>query len=273
MAVIFADRIKETTTTTGTGDITLAGAVQGFRTFASAMTTGDTCYYCIDDEAGNWEIGLGTFQSDGKLDRTTVHTSSTGGTAVNFAAGTKNVFITVSAACWNDWVSGLSSMASLPDNLVFEYEVTGSAVTTIPATGLDLNADGGCYEIVFEIVSATATDSYIYLFISNDTTVTNYTSHYIASASTTVSTNSVNLPYFAYTYETGQYGLVIANLSLINSHSVVNAQSFSDNAAYARMTYIYKSTTDTNITRLDFTCATASGIGVGSKVKIFKKEW
>lgn len=92
MAFISADRVKETTETTGTGAITLAGASAGYRSFASVMSTADTCHYCI---VGNneWEVGLGTY--DTTLARTTVIASSNSGSAVNFSAGTKDVFITL----------------------------------------------------------------------------------------------------------------------------------------------------------------------------------
>ena len=94
MAHITADRVQETTTTTGTGAITLAGAVTGFRTFASVMATNDTCYYLIQGTS-EWEVGVGTFNTT--LTRTTVQSSSNAGAAVNFSAGTKNVFITETA--------------------------------------------------------------------------------------------------------------------------------------------------------------------------------
>jgi hypothetical protein len=94
MALIFADRIKETTTTTGTGSLTLAGAATGFKSFNSEMSNNDTCYYCIDDIAGNWEVGLGTYQATDILARTTPIKSSNSNSLVSFGAGTKNVFVT-----------------------------------------------------------------------------------------------------------------------------------------------------------------------------------
>lgn len=100
MALVLADRVQETATSPGTGDVTLLGAVTGFRTFASVMTNADTCYYAIADQGGaNWEVGLGTYASSGNLlQRTTVYSSSAGGTTkANFASGTQNVFITYPA--------------------------------------------------------------------------------------------------------------------------------------------------------------------------------
>lgn len=96
MAHIQANRIKETTTTTGTGNVTLAGAVSGFRAFSAVMANNDTCLYCI--AAGSeWEIGIGTFVSaTPAIARTTLLSSSTGA-AVSFSAGSKDVFITTVA--------------------------------------------------------------------------------------------------------------------------------------------------------------------------------
>lgn len=91
------DRVKETSTTTGTGSLTLAGAVTGFRTFASVLSSTHTTYYVIEDSAGNWETGIGTFTSPATLARTTVKASSNSNAAVNFPAGTKYVYIDASA--------------------------------------------------------------------------------------------------------------------------------------------------------------------------------
>jgi len=99
MAHIVADRIKETTTTTGTGNVTLAGAVAAFRAFSSALANNDTTYYAIVGQTGSeWEIGLGTYVSaTPALARTTVLKSSNADALVNFSAGTKDVFITQAA--------------------------------------------------------------------------------------------------------------------------------------------------------------------------------
>jgi hypothetical protein len=96
MARIWADRVKETTATTGTGTINLDGAVTGFRDFDSVMATADTCYYAIVGSTTEWEVGLGTFTAGAPdtLARTLVLASSNAGAAVNFSAGTKEVFLT-----------------------------------------------------------------------------------------------------------------------------------------------------------------------------------
>lgn len=86
------DRVSESSTSTGTGNFTLAGAVTGFRTFASVLSNADTTSYTIDGGTGEWETGIGTYNSSGTtLTRTTVIASSNGGSAVNFSSGTKTV--------------------------------------------------------------------------------------------------------------------------------------------------------------------------------------
>ena len=86
------NRVQETTTTGGTGTITLAGAVTGYITFAAGFTTGDVLFYTLDNGIGEWEIGIGTLVTTGTLSRTTVIASSNSGALVNFSSGTKRVF-------------------------------------------------------------------------------------------------------------------------------------------------------------------------------------
>lgn len=96
MALVVADRVRETTTTTGTGTVTLAGAVTGFQTFAT-IGNGNTTYYTIAGQGtSEWEVGIGTYTSSGTtLSRDTVLSNSLGTTAkINFSAGTKDVFVT-----------------------------------------------------------------------------------------------------------------------------------------------------------------------------------
>jgi len=98
MALVIANRVKETTTTTGTGTVTLLGASTGFQSFA-VIGNANTTYYTIAAQTGTeWEVGIGTYTSSGTtLARTTVLSSSNSGSAVNFSAGTKDVFVTYPA--------------------------------------------------------------------------------------------------------------------------------------------------------------------------------
>jgi hypothetical protein len=95
MAFVLADRVKETTTTTGTGAITLAGASSGFQSFA-AIGDGNITYYTIAANVGTeWEVGIGTYTASGTtLSRDTVLSSSNSGSLVDFTAGAKDVFVT-----------------------------------------------------------------------------------------------------------------------------------------------------------------------------------
>ena len=107
--MVIEDRVMETTTTTGTGDITLAGAVSGFRSFSSVCATGDVCHYLIEavnangSPTGDWETGYGTYSAANTLTRTLVYRSSNSNAAVSFAAGTKRVSIVVNGRQLNGY--------------------------------------------------------------------------------------------------------------------------------------------------------------------------
>jgi hypothetical protein len=96
MALVLKERVKETTTTTGTGTYTLAGAVGGFEAF-SEVGNGNTTFYCCTDGT-DFEIGVGTYTASGTtLARTTILQSSNSDSAVNWTAGTRTVFCTLPA--------------------------------------------------------------------------------------------------------------------------------------------------------------------------------
>jgi hypothetical protein len=111
MALVVKDRVKETTTTTGTGTLTLAGASTGFQSF-SVIGDGNTTYYTITDGT-DWEVGVGTYTASGTtLSRDTILESSNSGSAVNWAAGNKDVFVTYPA---ERSVTGSASALAIPD--------------------------------------------------------------------------------------------------------------------------------------------------------------
>lgn len=100
MAFVTADRVLDTSTSTGTGAIVVSGTPpNGYRTFSAVLSTSDTFYYSIQHQTLNeWEVGLGTYSSANTFARTTIYSSSNAGSAVTFSAGTKDVFITMAAA-------------------------------------------------------------------------------------------------------------------------------------------------------------------------------
>jgi hypothetical protein len=135
MALVLADRVQETTTTTGTGTVTLLGASTGFQSFA-AIGNGNTTFYCIAGQGtSEWEVGIGTYTSSGTtLARTTVLASSNSGSAVNFSAGTKSVFVTYPAG--KSVNLDENSIASAPQfaasNGLFLQNLTISSSVTFP---------------------------------------------------------------------------------------------------------------------------------------------
>lgn len=96
---LFSDRVKDTSTTTGTGDLTLSGtAPTGFESFNTAFGTGTYFFYCISTNGGaEWEVGEGHLSASTTLVRDTVLQSSNSDAAVNLSAGTKDVFCTWAA--------------------------------------------------------------------------------------------------------------------------------------------------------------------------------
>ena len=133
MALVLKDRVKETSTTAGTGTITLAGAVAGFQSF-SAVGNGNSTYYAIvDPVAGAWEVGIGTYTSSGTtLSRTTVLSSSNSGSLVSFAANSKDVFVTYPSerAVWLDSAG----------NVLVQYEFNTINATTANITTANLTS-------------------------------------------------------------------------------------------------------------------------------------
>ena len=113
MALVLADRVKETTTTAGTGTVTLDGASTGYQSFA-VIGNANTTFYCIAGQTtSEWEVGIGTYTSSGTLlARTTVLSNSAGTqpSALSFSAGTKDVFVTYpseyAVASTNDGTAG-----------------------------------------------------------------------------------------------------------------------------------------------------------------------
>jgi hypothetical protein len=137
MAHITADRVRDTSTSTGTGSFTVSGtAPTGFRTLSAVLSVSDTFYYAIQGQSSSeWEVGLGTYSSANVFARTTILSSSNSGSVVTFSAGTKDVFLTLAAtktiqrdASGNVYdASGAGS-----DNIFFLNGLTVNTNYTIP---------------------------------------------------------------------------------------------------------------------------------------------
>lgn len=106
MPIVVKDRVRESTTTAGTGTVTLLGAVTGFQAFSVIGNGNETYYAIVDTNTGQWEVGSGTYSTTGPtLSRDAVLDSSSGGVLVNFAANSKDVFCNFPAllAGWSDY--------------------------------------------------------------------------------------------------------------------------------------------------------------------------
>ena len=146
MALVLKDRVKETSTTAGTGTLTLAGAVTGFQSFA-AVGDGNSTYYAIADSAtGAWEVGIGTYTASGTtLSRTTVLSSSNAGSLVSFAANPKDVFVTYPSerAVWLDSAGNVlvqyefNTINATTANLT-TANITSGTITTAPTNNTDI---------------------------------------------------------------------------------------------------------------------------------------
>ena len=98
MALVVADRVQETTSTTSTSDYVLLGAAAGYQSFGAVLANADTTYYAITNDT-DWEVGIGTYSTTGPtLARTTILASSSGGSAVSWGVGVKNIFISYAAS-------------------------------------------------------------------------------------------------------------------------------------------------------------------------------
>lgn len=149
MALVIEDRVRETTTTSGTGTIALAGAFAGFQPF-SVIGNGNTTYYCIIDAAnGEWEVGVGTYTASGNtLSRDTVLSSSNLGGLVNFASTTKDVICTQPAeravyldSATNATIPGITLSGGTANGVAY---LNGSKAIT---TGSALTFDGSQLDI------------------------------------------------------------------------------------------------------------------------------
>ena len=145
MALVLADRVQDTTTTTGTGNVTLSGSPPaGYQSFATGVGNGNTTYYTITG-GSEWEVGVGTYISASTaLSRDTVLASSNSGNLVNFSAGTKTVFVTYPA----------EKSVNYDTSGNVAINITGNAATATKATNLN---DGTAGAIPYQTAANTTT--------------------------------------------------------------------------------------------------------------------
>ena len=151
------DRVRETSTTTGTGTLTLAGAVSGYRAFSTVGNT-NSSYYCIAHQsADEWEVGIGTYTTSGTtLSRTTILASSNAGALVSFSSGTKDVFVVAPASIIN--ASGATVPTSPMLGQFFLHTPTGRSVS-LHWDGSEWHAHGSHDTMTLYVDGASGTDS------------------------------------------------------------------------------------------------------------------
>ena len=165
MALVVADRVKETSLTTGQSSMLLAGAVTGFQSFAT-IGNGNTTYYSIvDNTAGTWEVGLGTYTLSGTtLSRDTVLSNSLGTTAkISFASNSKDVFATYPATkavyedavntAYADQLAAANGLVVNNNTIATSYSIPSgySAMSTGPITvsnGISVTVPNGSRWVV-----------------------------------------------------------------------------------------------------------------------------
>lgn len=149
MPLVVKDRVQETTTTTSTGTYTLAGAVTGYQSF-SVIGNGNKTYYTVTDGT-NWEVGIGTYTSSGTtLSRDSILESSNAGSAVNWGAGTKNVFVTWPADAatlnWSTTATAGGTTTLTNQSSYFQF-FTGTSTQTVTLPVVSTLAEGWTFHI------------------------------------------------------------------------------------------------------------------------------
>ena len=225
MALVLNDRVKETTTTTGTGALTLAGAVTGFETFGTGVGNSNTTYYAVTlPGTAEFEVGLGTLNSDSStITRTTVISSSNSDNAVNFSAGTKTIFCTLPAS-----------------KTVF---LDGSGNATLGAdlsVGDDLTVEGGV--ISFRSNSGSPASLRMYCEVSNAHFQTLQPQPHAASAA-----NTLRLPNSG---DSGTQDLVAVDITQTLTNKTLTSPKINEDVAVT--------STATEINKLDGVTATTT---------------
>ncbi len=149
MPLVVKDRVQETSTTTGTGTYTLAGAVTGYQSF-SVIGNANKTYYAATDGT-DWEVGIGTYTSSGTtLSRDSILESSNAGSAVNWGAGTKNIFVSWPADAatlnWATTATAAGTTTLTNQSAYFQY-FTGTSTQTVTLPVVSTLAEGWTFHI------------------------------------------------------------------------------------------------------------------------------
>jgi hypothetical protein len=267
MAFVVADRVKETSTTTGTGAMALAGAVSGFQSFASGVGNSNTTYYAIVNQSvTEWEVGFGTLNStSANLARTTVLASSNGGSLVAFTAGTKEVFVTQPATRTLVQTSG----GNTTDGVLF-YTGSGvaSATGALTFNGADFATTGSATAGSFTTAGTSTAGSFTTAGTSTAgsfSTAGASTAARFIPTSSTAPTNGVYLP-AANTvgFATNSTGVVYINASgnlLVGTATDGKRLTVSDSIE-STATFIRTSNTVGNENLIDFQLQNSSSAAV-----------
>jgi hypothetical protein len=233
MPLVLKDRVKETSTTTGTGTLTLGGAATGFQSFA-VIGNGNTTYYAIFDRTSqDWEVGLGTYTSSGAtLSRDTVLESSSGGSLVDFGAGAKDVFCTYPAerAVFQE-SSGVINKSEFPSGTKMLFQQTAAPTGWTKDTTHDNKAlrvvsgtagSGGSVAFTTAFASQAVSGSIANTTATGTVGNTTLTTAQIPSHTHTFGTDTASLTggfgnVFTGQGGTGQYGIVSASILANNT--------------------------------------------------------
>jgi hypothetical protein len=204
MALVIKDRVYETSTTTGTGTLTLAGAVLGFQTFSTAIGNTNTTYYVIQDQSGpNWEVGIGTVGA-GTLSRDTVLSSSNSGSLVNFTSGLLYAFGDYPA---DKAVYGSGTTLVAPSGTLLPVANGGTGLTTLTANNVILG-------------NGTSTPAFVAPGTLGNVLTSNGTTWTSAAAGGGSSTITIDTKTASYTVIAGDAGKII-NCSLLNPSAAI----------------------------------------------------
>ena len=210
MALVLNDRVKETTPTTGTGTLTLAGAVTGFETFAAGVGNSNTTYYAVTlPGTSEFEVGLGTLSSDSStIARSTIISSSNSDNAVDFSSGTKTIFCTIPAS-----------------KSVFLDASGNASVGADLSVGDDLTVEGGLIDLRSN--SGSASQIKFYCEVSNAHAQTLTAQPHSAAAA-----NTLRLPNSG---DSGTQDLVAVDITQTLTNKTIDASQLSGTVANARL--------------------------------------